>query len=106
LLWLGLPFAANLRDAALGLLHGGVILAVGLVLFARGSRVVPGVTLVTLTQTETVAAPIWTYLVFNETTTLAVVVGGALILIAIIMQASDGASKAEHDAAARGVSHT
>jgi drug/metabolite transporter (DMT)-like permease len=97
LLWLGLPFAANLRDAALGLLHGGVILAVGLVLFARGSRVVPGVTLVTLTQTETVAAPVWTYLVFNETTTC-----GALILIAIIMQATDGASKAGDAAAARG----
>ena len=61
-------------------------------LFARGSRVVPGVTLVMLAQAETVAAPIWTYLVFNETTTLAVVIGGALILFAVIMQASDGAS--------------
>ena len=90
LLWLGLPFAASLRDAALGLLHGGVILAIGLVLFARGSRVVPGVTLVMLAQAETVAAPIWTYLVFNETTTLAVIVGGTLILVAVIMQASDG----------------
>ena len=90
LVWLGLPFAASWRDAALGLLHGGVILAIGLVLFARGSRVVPGVTLVMLAQAETVAAPIWTYLVFNETTTLAVIVGGALILVAVTMQASDG----------------
>jgi drug/metabolite transporter, DME family len=91
LLWLGLPIAASLNDVALGLLHGGVILALGLVLLARGSRVVPGVTLVMLAQAETVAAPIWTYLVFNETTTLAVIFGGALILIAVLMQASDQA---------------
>jgi len=93
LLWLGLPIAASLTDATLALLHGGVILALGLVLFARGSRVVPGVTLVMLAQAETVAAPIWTYLVFNETTTPAVIVGGALILFAVVMQASDQARR-------------
>ncbi|HJU32217.1 MAG TPA: EamA family transporter [Hyphomicrobiaceae bacterium] len=93
MLWLGLPFAASLGDAALGLLHGGVILAIGLVLLARGSRTVPGVTLVMLAQAETVAAPIWTYLVFDETTTMSVVAGGALILLAVIMQASDGARR-------------
>ncbi len=91
LLWLGLPVAASLGDSALALLHGGVILAAGLVLFARGSRAVPGVTLVMLAQAETVAAPVWTYLFFNETTTQAVVLGGALILVAVLMQASDGA---------------
>jgi drug/metabolite transporter, DME family len=93
LLWLGLPLAASLGDAALALLHGGVFLALGLVLFARGSRFVPGVTLVMLAQAETVAAPIWTYLVFNETTTAAVILGGALILFAVIMQASDQARR-------------
>jgi drug/metabolite transporter, DME family len=92
-LWLGLPIAASLSDAALALTHGGVILALGLVLFARGSRVVPGVTLVMLAQAETVAAPIWTYLVFGETTTLAVIVGGALILVAVLMQASGQARR-------------
>jgi drug/metabolite transporter (DMT)-like permease len=97
LLWLGLPIAANLSDVALALLHGGIILALGLVLLARGSRSVPGVTMVMLAQAETVAAPIWTYLVFNETTTPAVILGGALILFAVTMQASDQARrKANH----------
>jgi hypothetical protein len=45
LLWLGVPLAASLRDTTLALLHGGGILAMGLVLFARGSHKVPGVTL-------------------------------------------------------------
>ncbi len=89
---LGLPIAPTVRDASLAILHGGVILAIGLVLYARGSRVVPGVTLVMLAQAETIAAPIWTYLVFDETTTLAVIAGGALILGAVVLQALDGAS--------------
>lgn len=93
LLWLGLPLAPNLHDAVLGLLHGGVFLAIGLVLFARGSRVVPGVTLVMLAQAETVAAPIWTYLFFDETTSLAVIIGGALILLGVLLQASDPARR-------------
>lgn len=92
-LWLGLPMVPSLSDVSLALLHGTVILALGLILFARGSRVVPGVTLVMLAQAETVAAPIWTYLVFNETTTPAVIVGGALILVAVLMQASDQARR-------------
>ena len=91
LVWLGLPFAAGVRDTALGLLHGGVVLAIGLVLFARGSRRVPAVTLVMLAQAETVAAPAWTYLVFGETTTPAVLAGGALILLAVIAHAVQGA---------------
>jgi drug/metabolite transporter, DME family len=99
LLWLGLPIAAGRSDVALALLHGAIILALGLVLLARGSRVVPGVTLVMLAQAETVAAPIWTYFFFNETTTLAVIGGGGLILVAVLMQASDQARrKAGHAA--------
>ena len=98
LVWLGVPLAASLRDTALALLHGGGILAIGLVLFARGSRKVPGVTLAMLAQAETVAAPIWTYLVFNETTTMSVVAGGALILVAVMMQASEGRPSAQRAA--------
>jgi drug/metabolite transporter (DMT)-like permease len=102
LLLLDLPLVSSRRDAALALLHGGIILAVGLVLFARGSRVVPGVTLVMLAQAETIAAPVWTFLFFNETTTPAVILGGALILFAVLIQASDGArQKVGHAAANR-----
>jgi drug/metabolite transporter (DMT)-like permease len=93
LLWLGLPLAASLRDVLLAMVHGGIILALGLVLFARGSRVVPAVTLLMLAQAETLAAPIWTYIFFNETTTAIVILGGGLILIAVLMQASDQARR-------------
>ncbi len=87
----GLPAAIPLKDAGLALLHGGIILAAGLVLMAWGSRAVPAVTLIMLAQSESIAAPVWAYLVFNETTTLGVIAGGALILVAVVLQAADGA---------------
>lgn len=90
LLWRGAPFSAGVGDTTLALLHGGVILSIGLVLFARGSRVVPGVTLAMLAQSETVAAPIWAYLVLGETTTPSVIVGGALIVLAVMLHTSEG----------------
>jgi drug/metabolite transporter (DMT)-like permease len=93
LVWFAMPPAAGLRDTALALLHGGVFLAIGLVLLARGSRYVSGVTLVMLAQAETVASPLWTYLFLDETTTLSVIAGGALILLAVSMQAADGARR-------------
>lgn len=101
LVWLGEPLVASWRDALLAAVHGGILLAVGLFLFGQGSRVVPGVTLVMLAQAETVAAPIWTWLVLGETTTLAVISGGALILAAVVLQASDSAARRpRHDTAA------
>jgi drug/metabolite transporter, DME family len=93
LVWFAMPPAAGLRDTVLALLHGGVFLAIGLVLLARGSRYVSGVTLVMLAQAETVASPLWTYLFLDETTTLSVIAGGALILLAVSLQAADGARR-------------
>jgi EamA domain-containing membrane protein RarD len=93
LLWLRLPLMPGPGNVALGLLHGGVVLALELVLFARGSRAVPAVTLVLLAQRETVTAPLWAYLVFGETTTLAVVAGAAAILAGVVLQAADGARR-------------
>jgi drug/metabolite transporter, DME family len=87
----GLPLVIPIKDLGLALLHGGIILSAGLVLMAWGSRTVTAVTLIMLAQSESIAAPVWTYLFFDETTTLAVIVGGALILLAVALQAADGA---------------
>ena len=76
---------------ALAFMHGALVLSLGLVLFSRGSSVVPAATLIMLAQTETIAAPIWAWVFFNETTTLAVLAGGALILTGVVLQAVDGA---------------
>ena len=91
LLWRGTPLIADPKAIALAFVHGAAVLSLGLVLFSRGSGVVPAATLIMLAQTETIAAPIWAYVFFNETTTLAVIAGGALILTGVVLQALDGA---------------
>jgi drug/metabolite transporter (DMT)-like permease len=103
---LGIGVLPGARDVGLGLLHGGVVLAIGLVLFARGSRTVPGVTLVMLAQAETVAAPVLTWLFLGETTTLAVVAGGAIILVAVVLQAMDGTARRSAAAGGAGATQT
>ena len=92
----GLPLFIPAKDLSLALLHGGCILSAGLILMGWGSRAVPGVTLIMLAQSESIAAPIWTYLFYNETTTLGVIAGGALILLAVVLQAADGARQSAH----------
>lgn len=96
--WCGLPWTPSATAVALALIHGAVVLSVGLVLFSRGSNVVPAVTLVMLAQAETIAAPVWTYLFFSETTSIAVMAGGALILVGVVLQAMDGARNVEKSA--------
>ena len=91
LLWSGTPLISEPKAMALAFAHGALVLSLGLVLFSRGSGVVPAATLIMLAQTETIAAPIWAWLFFDETTTLAVIAGGAPILSGVVMQALDGA---------------
>jgi drug/metabolite transporter (DMT)-like permease len=94
LLGLGIPVVASPKGIVLALLHGGAILAAGLLLMGWASRALPGVTLIMLAQSESIAAPIWGYLFFNEVTTAGVIAGGMLILVAVVLQASDGARSA------------
>jgi drug/metabolite transporter, DME family len=86
-----LPIIASPQDAAIGFIHGALLLAAGLFLFGQGSRYVSAVTFTLLAQAEAVLSPLWGYLFFAETPTHATIIGGALILTAVIIQAVAGA---------------
>lgn len=81
-------------EAAFALAHGALILSLGLWLYGQGSRHVSAVTLTMLAQTEAVASPLVAYLFFDETPTTGVVIGGAIILAAVVVQALDGRNRA------------
>jgi drug/metabolite transporter, DME family len=87
-----LPLVASPQDAAIGLVHGALLLSAGLFLFGQGSRYVPAVTFTLLAQAEAVLSPAWGFLFFAETPTQATITGGALILIAVVIQALTGNS--------------
>lgn len=86
----GLSVAASWRDVALAMAHGAVVLSAGLVLFGQGSRYIPAVTFTLLAQAEAVLAPVWGYLFYAEVPTRATLAGGALILVAVLIQALFG----------------
>lgn len=67
----------------LGLL-GCVQLGLGLVLFVRGSRKLCAAELGLLTLLETILAPLWVWIGIGETPTPAALVGGGIVLAAVI----------------------
>jgi DME family drug/metabolite transporter len=71
---------------------GFLVMGVGFMLFLRGAPHVPAAGQTVLAQTETIFGPIWVWLAFGETPAAATLVGGAIILGAVISMAAAGAS--------------
>lgn len=93
----GRPILTSAGNIALALLHGGVILAAGMLIYSHGAGYVPAVTLTVLAQTETVLAPLWGFLFFAEVPPAATIYGGALILGAVVLQAAQGRRSASDE---------
>jgi drug/metabolite transporter (DMT)-like permease len=100
-LWAGLlsaPLAAamapdlsmTLRDVTLSAIMGGALITGGMMLFTAGSRTVPGAELALLALTEVVLGPLWVWLAYAEMPPVETLLGGALVLAAIIGRALSG----------------
>ena len=81
---LGLPF----RDAVLALASGGILLGVGLPIFNAAGRYVPAARTSLLLLSEIVLAPFWVWLIVDETPGFNTLIGGLVILAALIWVAS------------------
>jgi DME family drug/metabolite transporter len=68
--------------AAMGLVQ----LSLGLVLFTRGSKTVPAAELALLALAEPMLSPIWVWLAFGEVPAATTLIGGAVILSALVFQ--------------------
>jgi DME family drug/metabolite transporter len=68
--------------AAMGLIQ----LSLGLVLFTKGSKTVPAAELALLALAEPMVAPIWVWLAFGEIPAATTLLGGAVILSALVFQ--------------------
>jgi drug/metabolite transporter (DMT)-like permease len=77
-------FDATPRDAAIGVFAGSVLLAAPLTAFNIAQRVVPAPEAALLIMTEVVLAPLWVWLFVDEQASRTTVVGGAIILVAVI----------------------
>ena len=73
----------------LGFLLGVPQLAFGFICITIGSRTTPSTTVGLLMLTETLFAPVWVWLFLNEIPPYSVLIGGFIIILAIIMNSFD-----------------
>ncbi len=83
-------FVVSPRDLALCAAMGIVQLGVGLILFVNGSRFVPATELALLSLTEVILAPIIVWLGLGEVPGTFTLIGGAIVLAAVVGHALSG----------------
>ena len=79
--------AVTPRDLAASTFSGGVLTACGAVCFFFGARYVPAAVLAFLSLTEVVLSPVWVWIGFNEIPSQITLIGGAIVLGALISEA-------------------
>ena len=84
----GAGFQISNSDALIALLMGIFQTGAGLVLYTIGARTVPAVQLTLLPLVEIVLAPVWVVLVVSEYPSSTVLLGGAVVLLAVFGEAS------------------
>jgi len=77
------------HDILMGFFLGVPQLAFGFICITIGSRTTPSTTIGLLMLTETLFAPIWVWLFLNEIPPLSVLIGGCVIITAIILKSLD-----------------
>ena len=89
-LTIGRGISIPLPEIGLALAIGAFLLGIGMILCTLGSKVVPAAELALLCMTEVVFAPIWAWLILNELPGATVLVGGGIVIFAIVLNALTG----------------
>jgi drug/metabolite transporter (DMT)-like permease len=83
---IALPLNDIIMTAGMGFIHLGM----GLVIFTIGSRHVSAAELPLLCLTEVVFGPIWVWMAVGEVPALATLLGGAVVMLAVVTDALSG----------------
>lgn len=86
----GQPLVLSPHDMAVAVALGIGALGLGLVLYTLGSRHVPAAESTLLAMTEVVLSPIWVWLIFGETAGDLMLIGGGILLAALLGNAITG----------------
>tara|TARA_B100001741_G_C16517256_1_gene582880 strand:+ start:668 stop:1543 length:876 start_codon:yes stop_codon:yes gene_type:complete len=82
-------FSISYHDIFMGFILGIPQLAFGFICITIGSKTTRATTIGLLMLTETIFAPIWVWIFLNEIPTLGVIIGGILVITAIIVKSFD-----------------
>lgn len=80
----GASLQVSVHDLRLLVLLGVGQLALGLILYTMGARLVPAAEAALMSNVEVIAGPIWVWLAFQENPGLPTIVGGVIILAALV----------------------
>jgi drug/metabolite transporter (DMT)-like permease len=71
-------------DIGLALVHGAVFIVGGTLIFNIAARSIPAAAMTVFAQTEMVLVPVWAFLLLSERPTTSTLVGGTIIVIAVV----------------------
>jgi drug/metabolite transporter (DMT)-like permease len=98
----GTPGAVPADDLlALAALGAGQI-GIGLVLLTLGARLIPAAQVALITLLEVVLGPLWVWLAIGEEPTAATLAGGAIVVVAVVIQALGPSRRPAAEAGAGG----
>ena len=83
-------FGISLHDLLLSICLGSLQVGLGFIFITLGSRSVPSAQVPLLGFAETALAPLWVWLFVNETPARNTLIGGTLVLCAVLYQGYDG----------------
>lgn len=86
--------ALSLPDVLIAMAIGAVHVALGMLMYTRGSTVIPAAELTLLSMLEVLFAPVWVWLFLGETATAGTFIGGAVLMAAVAFNGLSGARAA------------
>ena len=78
------------HDLVVLVLLGVGQMGLGLILFTMGTRLIVAAEVALITLLEVVLGPFWAWVAVGETPALTTVVGGAVVVAAVLLQATEG----------------
>jgi drug/metabolite transporter (DMT)-like permease len=87
------PASVGGHDLVFLVLMGVGQMGLGLVLFAMGARLIVASEVALITLLEVVLGPFWAWVAVSETPALATVVGGVVVVAAVLLQTTGNASR-------------
>lgn len=90
---LGQTVAASARDIGISMALGAIVLTAGMALYTFGSKALPTAELTLISSIENILAPIWVWLLLGETASQSTLLGGAMVLVAVMGNAVMGARR-------------
>lgn len=98
----GEPILVSAHDAGFALAIGFFVVALGLVMFTFGSKVVRAAELTLLSLVEVLLGPLWVWVFLGETASRNTLIGGAVLLAGVLVNGLVGTTRKSAEGVAEG----